>query len=90
MENYVGAVIIIGMCVIVLAIVAFRRRAEFFINFLLRGVIGTLAMYCANMLLAGSGLAIAVGINPVTILTSSILGFPGVLLLYGINFYKLL
>lgn len=90
MENYVGAVIIIGMCVIVLAIVAFRRRAEFFINFLLRGVIGTLAMYCANMLLAGSGLTVAVGINPVTILTSSILGFPGVLLLYGINFYKLL
>lgn len=90
MENYSGAVIIIGMCVIVVAIVAFRRRAELFINFLMRGVLGTLALYCINMLLAGSGLAVSVGINPITMLTTATLGFPGVILLYGINFYSLL
>lgn len=90
MGNYSGAVIIVGMCVIVLAIVAFRRKAEIFINFLMRGVLGTLAMYCVNLLLAGSGLAVAVGINPITILTTAILGFPGVILLYGINLYGLL
>lgn len=90
MENYSGAVIIVGMCVMVLAIVAFRRKAEFVINILMRGVFGTLIIYCVNLLLTGSGLTFAVGINPITILTSAILGFPGVVLLYGINIYGLL
>jgi len=35
-------------------------------------------------------IGIAIGINPLTILTSGILGFPGLIMLYGINLYKIL
>lgn len=43
-----------------------------------------------NGFLASQGLSIAIGINLITVLTSGILGFPGLLMLYGINLYKLL
>ena len=35
-------------------------------------------------------ISVTVGINPMTVLTSGILGFPGLVVLYGINFFKVL
>ena len=43
-----------------------------------------------NGFLVSQGLSIAIGINPITVLTSGVLGFPGLVMLYGINLYKLL
>lgn len=90
MENKIGALAIIGMCVVVLSIVAFRRKAEFIMNFLMRAVFGTIGIYMINQILIQQGIAMIVGINPTTIVTSGILGFPGVVLLYGISLYKFL
>ncbi len=58
------------------------------INFVLRCVLGTIAMFFINTFLAGAGIYLNVGINAVTILTSGILGFPGLLALYGIGIYE--
>lgn len=63
---------------------------EQILNILLRGILGTIAMYFINSALEAMGLSLGVGINAVTVLTSGILGFPGLLALYGIGFYKLL
>lgn len=90
MNNYTGIIIIAGMCVIVLAIVAFSRKAEFVINFILRAVSGAIGIYFVNQILAWQGIAAGVGINALTVLTSGVLGFPGLVLLYGINVYKIL
>lgn len=90
MENLSGAAIILAVCLIVLAIGALGRKAEWLINFVLRAVMGTVGIYALNYLLAARQLQVAVGINPFTVLTSGILGFPGVAMLYGINFYMLL
>lgn len=90
MEKYWAAAVIAGMCVLVLGIGALRSRAEWLLNFLLRACLGVLAIYVCNQLLASRGLGGAVGINLLTVLTSGTLGFPGVALLYGINFYSLL
>lgn len=90
MENGYGFAIIIGMCVIVLAIVSFQRKSEIIINFIFRAVMGTIGIYFINQLLVWQQIDLSIGLNPLTVLTSGTLGFPGLVLLYGINLYGLL
>lgn len=85
-----GTIIIIVACAVVLIVGAARRKAEWMLNVLMRGILGTIAIYFINNALTGFGIPIEVGINPVTVLTSGILGFPGVVALYGIGIYKVL
>lgn len=63
---------------------------ERLINFVMRCVLGSIAMYFVNSLLAQLGIPVNVGINAATVLTSGFLGFPGLLALYGIGIYKCL
>lgn len=60
------------------------------LNLLMRCILGTIAIYFVNMVLEKAGISVGVGINAVTVLTSGILGFPGLLALYAIGFYRLL
>ena len=60
------------------------------INLVMRSILGTIAIYFVNAALEKAGISLGVGINAVTVLTSGILGFPGLLALYGIGIYKLL
>lgn len=90
MGNMGGAAMILAVCLIVLAIGAMGRKVEWLVNFVLRAVMGTVGIYALNHLLAARQMQVAVGINPLTVLTSGILGFPGIALLYGIHFFKIL
>lgn len=63
---------------------------EKILNFVMRGILGTIAMYFINSVLEGMGISLGVGINAATVLTSGILGFPGLAVLYGIGIYKIL
>lgn len=90
MEKYIGTVLIVAACTTVLLIGALRRKSEWLLNLILRGVLGTIAIYFINTALTGWGIEVRVGINAATVLTSGILGFPGVAALYGISFYQLL
>lgn len=90
MDNYIGSIMIVGACIFTLMIGAFRKRKEWIINFIFRSVIGTVSIFFMNGFLVSQGISIAIGINPITILTSGILGFPGLFMLYGINLYKIL
>lgn len=90
MDYYISGMMIVGVCVLVLLIGALRRKKEWLVNFVFRAVTGTVAVFFLNGFLVSRGLAIAIGINPITVLTFGILGFPGLLMLYGINLYKIL
>lgn len=90
MDNYMGGLMIVGACIFVLMIGAFRKKKEWIINFIFRSVIGTVAIFFLNGFLVSQGLSIAIGINPITVLTSGVLGLPGLIMLYGINLYKFL
>lgn len=85
-----GTIIIIAACVVVLVVGAVKRKTEWMLNVLMRGILGTIAIYFINNALSGFGIPIEVGINPITVLTSGILGFPGIAALYGIGIYKIL
>lgn len=90
MDYYISGIMIVGACVFVLLIGAFRRKNEWIVNFIFRAVTGTVAIFFANGFLVSQGISIAIGINPITVLTSGVLGFPGLIMLYGINLYKIL
>ena len=63
-------------------------RKEWFLNIIMRSILGTVAMYFINSWLETAGISVAVGINAFTVLTSGILGLPGLGVLYGIGIYK--
>jgi inhibitor of the pro-sigma K processing machinery len=88
MENLGGMAAIVGVCALVLVIGVLGKRAQWLVNFVLRAVMGTVGIYFLNYLLAMQNISLAVGINPVTVLTSGILGFPGIAVLYGIDLFK--
>ncbi len=90
MNQMNGMLAILGVCLVVLLIGALGRKVEWLVNFILRAVMGTVGIYFLNYILAAQNVSVAVGINPLTILTSGFLGFPGIAVLYGIHFFKVL
>ncbi len=83
-------IVAIIVCAIVLLFVALRRNSEWLINFILRGIMGTIGIYIVNQILMMQGIHCEIGINPCTVLTSASLGFPGFILLFGIRLYNFL
>lgn len=63
---------------------------EQIINFIMRSVLGIIAIYFINTILTGAHISLNVGLNAVTVLTSGFLGIPGIIMLYGIGLYKCL
>lgn len=90
MDNYSGFIMITVVCTLVLLIGAIKKKSEFIINFILRTILGMISIYFINEFLNWQNINLTVGMNPITVLTSGTLGIPGVLLLYGINFYNFL
>ncbi len=61
---------------------------EKIIDVMLRGILGTIAIFFINLFLEKEGICLGIGINPVSVLTCGILGFPGLLALYGFGIYN--
>ena len=89
-ENMLGTAAIVIACAAVLLIGVVKSRLEWLLNILMRSILGTVAIYFINAGLAGIGISLGVGVNPLTVLTSGILGFPGLSVIYGIGFYNFL
>lgn len=90
MANAMSYGLMAGVCVLVLMIAMLKRRAQLLLNFLVRMVLGAVCITFMNELFASQGITLAVGINPLSLLTSGTLGFGGVALLYGILACKFL
>ena len=90
METYQGAFFIIAILGIVMLILAVKTNSNLILNFVIRSIMGSLLIFGVNQLLEYYDLAMAIGLNPGTVLTSGILGFPGVILLLGIKIYSIL
>lgn len=58
------------------------------VSFFVRMCIGLCMIFLINQFLQSENIEISVGLNPVTAVTSGVLGTPGVCLLYGIMFYN--
>ena len=82
MDQKMGMVVLAIICGIILLVLLLRKRAQIILNFLVRTVLGAIMILLVNDILQKQGFDIYVGLNPVTLLTSGTLGFPGVALLY--------
>lgn len=89
-EEWLGTAAIVLACAVVLLLGVLKKRMEWLLNIVMRSILGTIAIYFINICLESAGVSVEVGINAFTVLTSGILGFPGVLALYGIGLYKIL
>ena len=90
MDNHMGTIWILGACGVVLLVGAVKKKVEWLLNIVMRSILGTIAIYFVNGGLAAMGISLGVGINAVTVLTSGILGIPGLLALYGLGIYRML
>ena len=88
--NMMGMTVVGIVCIAVLIVGVMKRKMEWVLNIFMRSILGTIAIYFINSGLATIGIDVGVGINPVTVLTSGILGFPGLAAIYGIGFYRIL
>lgn len=90
MEHRYGMLALAAVCAVVLLMGAAKSKKEWLLNVVMRSVLGTIAIYFVNAALAGAGIHLGVGINLVTVLTSGILGFPGLVAIYSVGIYKYL
>ncbi len=90
MDKGMGFLAIAGSCAVVLFMVLVKHKAEIFMNFCIRAVMGQIAIYGINSLLSSYEIPVRAGMNLVSFLTSGTLGFSGVSLLYAILALRLL
>ena len=91
MEGYQDIFIIVGACGIILLLLAVKQNSRVIMNLVFRGLWGTVLIFGINTLCEMAGYeGVYVELNPVTVLTTAILGFPGVILLFGMRIYGLL
>ena len=77
--------VLAGVCGLVLLILVMKKKAQFFLNFLLRAGVGAIAIIWVNSVLIKQGIVVSVGLNLWSLLTSGTLGIPGVALLFAIS-----
>ena len=77
--------VLAGVCGLVLLILIMKKKAQFFLNFLLRAGVGAAMIVWVNSILIQQGFAVSVGLNLWSLLTSGSLGIPGVALLFAIS-----
>ena len=90
MEKITAFQIMAGMLLLVLGIVLLKQKSQIVWNFLVRSVLGAICILFTNDFLAAQGIAVAGGLNPVSLLTVGTLGFGGFAALYGILFTQFL
>jgi len=85
MDKMIAMQVLAGACGLVLMIVLVKSKMQFFLEFLLRAGVGMAAILWGNSVLLQHGIAISVGLNFWSLLTSGSLGIPGVVLLFAIS-----
>lgn len=85
-----GMTVIVTMCIFVLFIIILKTKSRLMVNLIFRGLVGTVCIILCNYACESYQIPLQIELNPVTVLTCTILGFPGFILLFGIHFYLLL
>lgn len=79
-------VALLAVLVLVLTIGALKRKAAFLVGFMIRMTCGVAMILVVNSILSYYQISTLVGVNAISLLTSAILGIPGVCVLYAILF----
>ena len=82
-----GMMIIIFMCSFLLLVIALKSKSTFILNLVFRCLVGSACIILGNYGFEYYQIPLQIGLNPITLLTCTILGFPGLVLVFAINFY---
>ncbi len=85
-----GMILIVSMCGFLLFIMAVKAKSQILLNGLFRGLCASAAIILINYILQMKGEELQIGLNPITFLTCTILGFPGFILVLGLHLILLL
>lgn len=66
------------------------KKIQILVNFTVRAILGMGLIFFVNYFLEQQEIAVKVGFNAISFLTSGLLGLPGVAMLYGIVFIPIL
>lgn len=83
-DKLYGIAALLLVLILVLGIGVLRHKAAFLIGCIVRLVSGGVAIFFVNAILSYYHVEVLVGINAISLLTSAILGIPGVCLLYAL------
>lgn len=83
-----GMFAIVGICLLVLGMGALKQRFGLLFGFFSRILIDGVGIVCCNFVLKTQEIPVALGINPVSLLTAGSLGISGIAMLYAILFYE--
>lgn len=86
MDKWMQAAIIIGVCVVVVLLVRFKKAGILLLNFLFRTVIGAAVIWFGNKILLYFQITDTIGLNFITLLTCGFLGIPGAAGLFVLRF----
>jgi inhibitor of the pro-sigma K processing machinery len=78
---------ILFVCAFVLILTVSKHKRNYIPVFLQRGIFGAVMIFGLDKLFAYFAIELFVGLNVWTLLTSAILGIPGVCLLFGLSFF---
>lgn len=67
-----------------------KKRQPLWVNFIVRSVLGMGIIFFANQYFIYRNIPVSVGMNLISLLTSGMLGIPGVCLLYGMVLYQIM
>ena len=82
-----GFAAIAMVCLVVLFLSFFKRKSHMILTLIQRGIVGFVAIIGFNRLFVSLAIDLFVGINIWTLLTSAILGIPGVCMLFCIALF---
>lgn len=78
--------IIIGVLFSIFIILFFKEQIRALLTIMIRGCLYLAFIWSINQVLFYFGIAIEVGLGPISFLTCAILGFPGACTLFGLYF----
>lgn len=78
--------IMVGVLGIIFLIIITKNRMQVLINVLVKSTMHGAIIYFINYLLITQGVGMGIGINLLNLVVSSVLGMPGIVLLYTIHF----
>lgn len=89
METYL-LVAIVGVGIALLIIAFIKHKMEWFVNYVLRVVLGVVGIYTINSILRMNAIDCFVGLNSFNVFMVAILGIPGFALVYSLGIYFML
>lgn len=86
MEKYLYPIFLVITILLMIAYL-YKTHKRWLVTVAIRAVAGIVLILVLNIVLPMVGAAVSVGVNPISVIGSGLLGIPGIILLYGSSYF---